>query len=89
MNETQLPKAPMAQAPKMPTPMPQKTTPSTAPMQGNLSIDFNKKNNAKVPYKGKKPNLPQGPKMTSEAFLRHRDAKPIAAIDDPRKLIKK
>jgi hypothetical protein len=27
--------------------------------------------------------------MTSAAFLRHRDAKPITAIDDPRKLIKK
>ena len=64
-------------------------------MQGNLSIDFNKKNNVKTPYKGKRPNNTQGgsrplwPKMTSEAFLRHRDAKPITAIDDPRKLIKK
>lgn len=27
--------------------------------------------------------------MTSEVFLRHRDATPLAAIDDPRKLIKK
>jgi hypothetical protein len=54
-----------------------------------LSIDFTKKNNAKTPYKGKRPLRPQGPKMTSEAFLRHRDAKPNTSIDDPRKLIKK
>ena len=99
MTETQTPKAPLAQAPKMPTPVPPRPTPSiapkapvagsTAPMQWNLSIDFNKKNNLKTPYKGKRPSFPQGPKMTSEAFLRHRDAKPITAIDDPRKLIKK
>lgn len=62
---------------------------STAPLQWNLSIDFSKKNNSKAPYRGKRPLRSQGPKMTSEAFLRHRDAKPITAIDDPRKLIKK
>ena len=62
---------------------------STTPLQWNLSIDFSKKNNSKTPYRGKRPLRSQGPKMTSEAFLRHRDAKPLTAIDDPRKLIKK
>ncbi len=66
-----------------------KPTQTSAPMQWNLSIDFNKKNNPKPNYRGKKPLRSQTPKMTSEAFLRHRDAKPITAIDDPRKLIKK
>ncbi|HMS90824.1 MAG TPA: ribonuclease J [Candidatus Absconditabacterales bacterium] len=62
---------------------------SVAPMQGNLSIDFTKKNNTKPIYRGKKPLRPQGPKMTSEAFLRHRDPVTKAVIADPRKLIKK
>lgn len=62
---------------------------SVAPMQWNLSIDFTKKNNTKPIYRGKKPLRPQGPKMTSEAFLRHRDPVTKAVIADPRKLIKK
>jgi len=92
MNETQshlrgqTPK-PSQWLPPKPLLSPQKTPP--APMQWNLSIDFAKKNNPKPLYRGKRPLHSQGPKMTSEAFLRHRDAKPITAIDDPRKLIKK
>ncbi|MFA6256323.1 MAG: ribonuclease J [Candidatus Absconditabacterales bacterium] len=90
MNETQ--KQPLSRPATSLSPKPiqpaHKPIVSTAPMQGNLSIDFTKKNNAKPPYRSKKPLHSQGPKMTSEAFLRHRDAK-IAAIDDPRKLIKK
>jgi ribonuclease J len=97
MNEpqTKTPLQPSPQQPKMQTPrvpsvqpLPPKAS-TSAPMQWNLSIDFSKKNNPKPPYRGKRPSRPQGPKMTSEAFLRHRDAKPITAIDDPRKLVKK
>jgi len=62
---------------------------SAVPMQWNLSIDFTKKNNVKAPYRSKRPSHLQWPKITSEAFLRHRDAKPAVSIDDPRKLIKK
>lgn len=95
-------KVPQQQAkPQMPRPISQMHKPVTprpiitprpvatpAPMQWNLSIDFSKKNNLKTPYKGKKPSLPQGPKMTSEAFLRHRTSTKIA-IKDPKSLIKK
>lgn len=60
-----------------------------APMQWNLSIDFTKKNNAKPPYRGKKPSPSQWPKMTSEAFLRHRVSPTKTVVGDPKKLIKK
>lgn len=68
--------------------------PTTPVMQWNLSIDFSHKNNAKTPpqttsrpvYNSRRP---QKNTMTSEAFLRHRDAQKVQWIDDPRKLIKK
>lgn len=64
-------------------------------MQWNLSIDFNKKNNSKPlvsrPPVSRPPARPQIPrqKMTSEAFLRHKQQPVTVAIDDPKKLIKK
>ena len=144
MNETQLPKIPLAQAPRVPLvqapkspllpwvklpgapvsmvqqpkqipvptrPLPSKPTSSTvsvsrpapvsqilktplpttsaAPMQWNLSIDFTKKNNAKAPYRGKKPLYPQGSKMTSEAFIRQKQVSSLVGVKDLKKLIKK
>lgn len=103
MNETQTPKSPLPQVPLVPTPKPSiiptpvtrplpqtvKTPISSSPMQWNLSIDFTKKNNLKTPYRGKKPLHTPGPKMTSEAFLRHRNPVTAAAVGDPKKLIKK
>ncbi len=59
-----------------------------APMQWNLSIDFSKKNNSKSLYKGKKSSHTSGPKITSEAFLRHRTPT-RTAVKDPKTLIKK
>ena len=144
MNETQLPKIPLAQAPRVPLsqapkspllpwvklpgapvpmvpqpqqipvptrPLPSKPTSSTvsiarpapvspilktplpttsaAPMQWNLSIDFTKKNNAKTPYRGKKPLYPQGSKMTSEAFILQKQVSSLVGVKDLKKLIKK
>ncbi len=61
-----------------------------APMQWNLSIDFSKKNNDKPYQKShKKPIRPQTPKMTSEAFLRHKNPTIKTLVDDPKKLVKK
>lgn len=60
-----------------------------APMQWNLSIDFTKKNNAKTPYKGKRPLHSQGQKMSSEAFIRQTKTSALAGVKDLRKLIKK
>ena len=58
-------------------------------MQWNLSINFNNKNNQKRPYSPKRPSISGGrEKITSEAFLRHRNI-PVTVIDDPKKLIKK
>jgi len=58
-------------------------------MQWNLSINFNNKNNQKRPYSPKRPPLWWGrEKITSEAFLRHRNVA-VTVIDDPKKLIKR
>ncbi len=86
---TQSPKPVQLVQPAVVKPVILPTTWSVAPMQWNLSIDFTKKNNVKTPYRGKKPNHPAGPKMTSEAFLRHRVSPIKSLVDDPKKLIKK
>ncbi len=64
-------------------------TSSSTPMQWNLSIDFKKKNNLKQGVRSpRRSSSPQKPKMTSEAFLRHRT--PVKSIvKDPKSLIKK
>lgn len=68
-------------------------------MQWNLSIDFTPKNNSKPPIKPQQTrppirsqaSRPQTPsqKMTSEAFLRHRQVNAVVTLDDQKKLIKK
>jgi len=93
MNQTQTPahKAAQQLKPMVNTKRPihtPKPVSTAAPMQWNLSIDFNKKNNLKPTYRGKKPIRSQSPKMTSEAFLRHRTPTKVA-VKDPKMLIKK
>lgn len=64
-------------------------------MQSNISINLPEKNNKKTDHKPRNPNnsrskRPQpAQKMTSEAFLRHRNQPTIAKIEDPTQLIKK
>ena len=57
-------------------------------MQSNISINLWEKNNTKSRApRGRKPNTEK--KMTSEAFLRHRNQPIAKKIEDPTKLIKK
>ncbi|MFA7717967.1 MAG: RNase J family beta-CASP ribonuclease [Candidatus Absconditabacterales bacterium] len=64
-------------------------TPSGAPMQGNLSIDFSKKNNEKKPYSSRKYAGGNKDNLTSEAFIRQDRISSLAGMKDIRKLIKK
>ena len=57
-------------------------------MQSNISINLWEKNNTKSRApRGKKPSTEK--KITSEAFLRHRNQPVAKKIEDPTKLIKK
>ncbi len=63
---------------------------SSAPMQWNLSIDFSKKNNPKGDIRSsRRSSVSSKPKMTSEAFLRHRNTEVKTIVKDPKSLIKK
>jgi len=55
----------------------------------NVSIDFKTQNNAKNRGRRNYNNNSQNPKLTSEAFLRHKKPDNNPKVDDPRKLIKK
>lgn len=61
-------------------------------MQSNISINLGEKNNKKSASTSRAPRTRRSSntqKMTSEAFLRHKN-KPVAKkVDDPTKLIKK
>lgn len=81
-----------------PTNEPKNVLPATGEtnLQWNLFIDFKAKNKkgdqkrwSKFYNKNERGEKYEGKKLTSEAFLRHRDQPGAAKIDDPRKLIKK
>ncbi len=80
---------PKPQAPVVAKPFTPPVASWAAPMQWNLSIDFTKKNNAKPPYRGKKPAYSQAQKLNSEAFIRQNKTSTLAWVKDIRKLIKK
>ncbi len=87
---------------QMPRPLSQMNTPAPAPktvriptsvsiatpMQWNLNIDFSKKNNSKPQAKSSNKTSSSKPKMTSEAFLRHRTPAKVS-VKDSKSLIKK
>lgn len=64
-------------------------------MQSNISINLPEKNNKKSEQKPRSPrprrstNEKGEKRMTSEAFLRHRNRPVVKKIEDPTKLIKK
>lgn len=62
---------------------------NTTPWNTNVSIDFKPQNNAKSRGKPNYNNSPRPPKLTSEAFLRHKKVDPTPQETDLRKLIKK
>lgn len=94
MQKLQMPR-PLSQMHKVaPAPrtvsIPTKPVTTSAPMQWNLHIDFSKKNNPKPDIRSsRKPSAPSKPKMTSEAFLRHRASITKTVVKDPKTLIKK
>ena len=61
----------------------------TAPLQGNLSIDFTKKNNVKKTYSSKKYSGWEREKLNSQAFIRQEKISSLVGVKDLRKLIKK
>ncbi len=60
------------------------------PIQWNVSIDFNRKNNdRRPPMRGKKPFHASWPKLSSEAFIRKTNVVKVMDENDLKKLIKK